>query len=351
MRLGEVIRLDRSDLDTAEAIVTIRDSQVRARAGRSRCIPSTLDALADYARVRDQRCPDPRTPSLLISTAGTRLISQNVDYVFARLVRQAGLAARSDACRPRLHDFRHSLAVNTLLAWYRDGVDVQARLPLLSTLLGHANPANTYWYMSAVPELLALAAERRQTAASGPAHERPRPDPAGVLHRAAHQPAPRQRQHGGRLPGRLAAAAALRARPHRQAALPAGPEPTSTRTFIAGFLDHLEQDRGNSARTRNARLAAIRSFFRYAALCHPEHAALIARVLAIPAKRARAHRAVLPQPARSGRPAGRARPRHLDRPARPRPPTSPLVSPRLERRCAGISRRCCEPCCPESRPM
>jgi integrase/recombinase XerD len=56
--------------------------------------------------------------------------------------------------------------------------------------------------------------------------------------------------------------------------------------FVAGFLNHLERDRGNSVRTRNARLAAIRSFFRYAALCHPEHAALIARVLAIPAKKA-----------------------------------------------------------------
>ena len=56
--------------------------------------------------------------------------------------------------------------------------------------------------------------------------------------------------------------------------------------FVAGFLDHLERDRGNSVRTRNARLAAIRSFFRYAALCHPEHAGLIARVLAIPAKKA-----------------------------------------------------------------
>jgi integrase/recombinase XerD len=56
--------------------------------------------------------------------------------------------------------------------------------------------------------------------------------------------------------------------------------------FVAGFLDHLQQDRGNSVRTRNARLAAIRSFFRYAALCHPEHADLISRVLAIPAKRA-----------------------------------------------------------------
>jgi integrase len=98
-----------------------------------------------------------------VSTAGTRLISQGIHYVFARLVRQAGLQPRSQACRPRLHDFRHSLAVNSLLGWYRDGLDVQARLPLLSTFLGHSSPANTYYYLSAVPELLALAAERRQT--------------------------------------------------------------------------------------------------------------------------------------------------------------------------------------------
>ncbi len=160
MRLGEVIRLDRPDLDTAEAIVTIRDSKF----GKSRQVPvhpSTLAALTGYASLRDQLCPHPTSPSLLVSTAGTRLISQNVEYVFARLVRLAGLQARSEGCRPRLHDFRHSMAVNTLLGWYRDGVDVQARMPLLSTLLGHTKPANTYWYLSAVPELLALAADRR----------------------------------------------------------------------------------------------------------------------------------------------------------------------------------------------
>ena len=160
MRLGEAIRLDRSDLDTAEAILTIRDTKF-AKSRQVPVAPSTLAALAEYARVRDQQCPHPRSPSLLISTAGTRLISQNVEYVFARLTRQAGLTASSDGRRPRLHDFRHSLALNTLLDWYRDGVDVQARLPLLSTFLGHSTPANTYWYVSAAPELLALAAARR----------------------------------------------------------------------------------------------------------------------------------------------------------------------------------------------
>jgi len=110
--------------------------------------PSVLAALTGYARLRDQHVPQPTTPALLVSTAGTRLISQGIHYVFARLVRQAGLQPRSPECRPRLHDFRHSLAVATLLGWYREGLDVQARLPLLATLLGHSQPANTYWYYS-----------------------------------------------------------------------------------------------------------------------------------------------------------------------------------------------------------
>jgi integrase/recombinase XerD len=162
MRLGEVIRLDRSDLDAGEGTLTIRDSKF-AKSRQIPLHPSVLAALAEYGQLRGQHFPQPETPALLVSTAGTRLISQGIHYVFARLVRQAGLQPRSPECRPRLHDFRHRLAVNQLLAWYRQGLDVQARLPVLSTMLGHSTPANTYWYLSAVPELLALAAERRQT--------------------------------------------------------------------------------------------------------------------------------------------------------------------------------------------
>jgi site-specific recombinase XerD len=161
MRLGEAIRLDRADLGAAEGILTIRDSKF-AKSRQIPLHPSALDALAGYGQLRDQHFREPRTPSMLVSTAGTRLISQGIHYVFARLVRQAGLEPSSQECRPRLHDFRHSLAVNTLLTWYREGLDVQARLPVLSTFLGHSKPANTYWYLSAVPELLALAAERRE---------------------------------------------------------------------------------------------------------------------------------------------------------------------------------------------
>lgn len=161
MRLGEVIRLDRADLGT-DGVLAIRDSKF-AKSRQIPLHPSTMTALAGYGQLRDRHFPQPKTPAMLVSTAGTRLISQGVHYVFARLVRQAGLQPRSPECRPRLHDFRHSLAVGTLLGWYRDGLDVQAMLPVLSAFLGHSKPANTYWYLSAVPELLALAAERRET--------------------------------------------------------------------------------------------------------------------------------------------------------------------------------------------
>ncbi len=101
-----------------------------------------------------------------MSTAGTRLHYCNVHEAWLQLVRRAGLERLSARRRPRPHDLRHRFAVNTLIGWYRDGVDVQARLPLLSTYLGHTNPGSTYWYLSAAPELLSLTA-RRLDAAQG----------------------------------------------------------------------------------------------------------------------------------------------------------------------------------------
>jgi integrase len=97
---------------------------------------------------------------------GTRLIYQNVHFTFHELARQAGLRPRSAACRPRVHDLRHTFAVTTLARWYADGGDVAARLPLLSTWLGHADPSGTYWYLTGTPELLALAAARLEPGAA-----------------------------------------------------------------------------------------------------------------------------------------------------------------------------------------
>lgn len=158
MRVGEAIRLDRGDLDRNDGVVSIRESKF----GKSRQVPvlaCTLTALDHYATVRDQLCPQPTTPSFFVSIRGTRPIYPVIQQIFRRLCDTAGVGAGA-ANRPRIHDLRHTFAVRTLLDWYRAGEDIEARLPTLSTYLGHRDPRSTYWYLSAAPELLALAAGR-----------------------------------------------------------------------------------------------------------------------------------------------------------------------------------------------
>ena len=79
----------------------------------------------------------------------------------------AGLAPRSTSCRPRIHDLRHSFAVRSMLDAYAAGEDGQTRLTLLSTWLGHVHPGSTYWYLSASPELMAVAGKRLEAHLAG----------------------------------------------------------------------------------------------------------------------------------------------------------------------------------------
>lgn len=163
MRSGEALRLNRSDLDLEAGTVKI----VATKFNKSRELAvhaTTVAALADYTAVRDSCWPQPRTTSFFVSNSGRRLSSSSLYAAFTPLLNRAGLnpPAGSRGRRPRPHDFRHSLAVATLIDWYRTGRDVQALLPSLSAYLGHATPSATYWYLSAVPELLAAASERAQ---------------------------------------------------------------------------------------------------------------------------------------------------------------------------------------------
>ena len=159
LRISEALALNRADVDGAEAVLTIR----RTKFGKSRLVPlhpSTQRALERYARRRDRVYPTPTTESVFVSERGARLTQWTVRYTFNRLSRRIGLRGPADRRGPRLHDFRHRVAVTTLLRWYRAGVDVERHLPALSTYLGHGHVADTYWYLSAVPELLRLAAAR-----------------------------------------------------------------------------------------------------------------------------------------------------------------------------------------------
>lgn len=158
MRIGEAIGLDRSDIDWDQGLLTIRG----AKFNKTRQLPlhpSTVEALRAYAATRDRLCRKPRTTSLFVSTAGTRLIYQNVQLEFMKLAGQVGLQGCEES-RPRPHDMRHSFAVRSLIDWYRKGVDPATHMAALSTYLGHLSPSDTYWYLHAAPELVVLAAER-----------------------------------------------------------------------------------------------------------------------------------------------------------------------------------------------
>jgi len=159
LRISEVLALDDSDVDVDNAILTIRGSKF----GKSRYVPfhpSTRQAICRYRAQRDCRLSRRECPALLVTENGTRLSYSGVKWVFHGLLRAAELDLHEGQRRPRMHDVRHTFAVRTLLRWYRAGVDVEAYLPRLATYLGHTHVTDTYWYLSAVPELLQCALRR-----------------------------------------------------------------------------------------------------------------------------------------------------------------------------------------------
>jgi integrase len=97
---------------------------------------------------------------LFVSTWGNQLDKGAIHRTFYRLSRQIGIRGQSDRYGPRIHDLRHRFAVMALLRWYRSGEDVERRLPFLSAYLGHVHVSDTYWYLSAWPELMQEAMSR-----------------------------------------------------------------------------------------------------------------------------------------------------------------------------------------------
>ena len=160
LRIGEARNLELPDVDLQAAVLTIRG----AKFGKSRLVPvhaSTRDALADYL-VRRKRCwaTRPVSSHVFVSNWGNRLDGGEIHRTFYALSRQTGLRGPSASHGPRLHDLRHRFAVTTLLRWYRAGEDAERRLPILSTYLGHVHVSDTFWYLSAWPELMREAMRR-----------------------------------------------------------------------------------------------------------------------------------------------------------------------------------------------
>lgn len=172
MRPGEACRLSVDDVDLAGGVLQVLDTKF----GKSRLVflhPTTATVLRDYLQVRRDwvGTTGRACPAVFVNSRREAINPDRLGVTFRQVVAAAGITVEPGHRPPRLHDLRHTFTVGTILGWYRDGQDVQARLPLLSTWLGHVDPASTYWYLHAVPELLAHAAGRLEPHAGAPTRE------------------------------------------------------------------------------------------------------------------------------------------------------------------------------------
>ena len=157
IRSGEAVRLADTDVNLREGLLTIRESKF----GKSRIVPlhpTTLKALAGYKVRRNAFLKKAEAPAFFINERADQSSSPHKSFRDIRCA--AGLEKIRNGIHPRMHDLRHTFAVQTLLAWYRNGADVERNLPILSTFLGHSHVEHTYWYISSTPELLGAACER-----------------------------------------------------------------------------------------------------------------------------------------------------------------------------------------------
>jgi len=159
LRISEALRLGRADADLDSGVLSIRQTKFC----KSRLVPlhpSARRALQGYVRRRDAIAPPLAKATFFVSEAGAALPSRTVHGVMRTLLDGVVTSGTSLGRRARIHDLRHTFACRCLLRWYRAGADVDHRIAALSTYLGHAKVSDTYWYLTGVPELMAITATR-----------------------------------------------------------------------------------------------------------------------------------------------------------------------------------------------
>jgi len=161
LRIGELVRLDKADLELESGVLTIRQTKF----GKSRIVPAhptTLDVLRRYASLRNRhfRSPEPECEAFFLNRSGRRFIINTLQGIFRGVAARAGIRSHRGK-GPNFHSLRHYFAIERLVTWHREGVDVQAMLPWLATYMGHAHYTDTAYYITATPTLLVLAANRR----------------------------------------------------------------------------------------------------------------------------------------------------------------------------------------------
>lgn len=155
LRIAEALKLTRDDVDLIQGVLTVRETKFH----KSRLVPlhrSATEALREYVRFRDGRYPAPQSKAFFLTDNGTALTYRAVEGTFQRLRRRLGWGNKA----PRIYDLRHSFICRRLLTWYKENADVHHAIYALSTYVGHVKVTHTYWYVTGIPELLAVVSQR-----------------------------------------------------------------------------------------------------------------------------------------------------------------------------------------------
>lgn len=166
LRISEALMLTRSDVDLTTGVLDIKDTKCHQR----RFVPlhaSVTRELQAYAQLRDQLVLVPRVDRFFLRDDGQPVNQQGALYALHSLCDELGWQPRGDYVHHRLHDLRHTFIVHSTLRFYEEGQDVNIGLPTLSIYVGHAKVVDTYWYLTGIPELMAVAAARFQRYAEG----------------------------------------------------------------------------------------------------------------------------------------------------------------------------------------
>ncbi|MFQ5410061.1 MAG: tyrosine-type recombinase/integrase [Anaerolineales bacterium] len=159
LRISEATGLQRTDVDLVHGRLLIRQTKY----GKTRWVPmhpTTIHALQCYAQRRDGESLSQQTQAFFVFDGGRTASTRSLQYAFKLLRHQLGWRSRGGHPFPRIHDLRHSFICHRLERWYAQGLDIDRHILALSTYVGHAHVTDTYWYVTATPELLAIAAQR-----------------------------------------------------------------------------------------------------------------------------------------------------------------------------------------------
>jgi integrase len=170
LRISEALALRRSDAALETGLLTIRQTKFR----KSRLVPihsTTAEELRHYACFRDRMFPAPKTEAFFLSDRGEPTNYRQVLYAFARLRAQLRWTARGGHPAPRIHDLRHRFICRCLLHFYQQRASVDNAMLSLSTYIGHTQITDTYWYVTGIPELMAIVSERFERLAQGDIHD------------------------------------------------------------------------------------------------------------------------------------------------------------------------------------